>query len=62
MFFQVAAGQLDAGEDELDAEDEAGEGQGDGVEVLVRAEGVVERADEVGARWGEGDAGEEGDY
>ena len=61
MLLEVARGQLDACEDELDAQDETAEVQGYGVEVLLRA-GVLEGADEVRGGWGESDACEEGDY
>ena len=35
MLVEVTARQLDAGEDELDAEDQTGEVEGDGVEVRL---------------------------
>lgn len=37
LLLEVTAGELDAGEDQLDAEDEAGEVQDDGVEILLVA-------------------------
>lgn len=37
MPLEVARGQLDAGEDELHAEDEAGEVEDDGIEALLGA-------------------------
>lgn len=56
---EVPAGQLDAGENQLNAEDEAGEGKGNALDVLFRA-GIFQRSDEVCCGRGEGHAREEG--
>lgn len=61
MRAEIAAGELDAGEDKLHAEDEAREGEGRGLQGLFGALGEFNGGDEVGGRGGDDDAGEEGD-
>ena len=53
-------GELDAGDDKLDAEHEAGEIEVNELEVLLRVESILHRPDPVGAMRGEGNASKEG--
>ena len=56
----VFPGQLDAGQNELNAENDAGEVVGDEVEVLARQVGIFKGSDEVRDEGGEDDASKSG--
>ena len=58
--FQVSAGELYAGKDQLHTKDKASEVESDGLESLFIVGGVFEWSYEVGGMWGENDASDQG--